>query len=223
MKNLGKTKAITWILAFTPLILTLFFYGRLPEQIPTNWGISGSVEAYGPKSTLFIIAGLSPVMALTKSVLPAIDPRRRNYKKFRGFYEGFYLVMMLFLLGLNCMVISESLNPGRLSVSSLVAGGCGLVFAFLGNMMPKVKSNFFVGVRTPWALSDTEVWNKTQRLGGQLFFFGGILLVICAALLEGGALFAVTMAVAFLAALVPAAMSFFWYRSRGEKNPSADE
>jgi uncharacterized membrane protein len=42
----------------------------------------------------------------------------------------------------------------------------GLLFIVLGNLMPRFRSNFFFGIRTPWTLSSEQMWMKTHRLGG---------------------------------------------------------
>jgi len=152
-------------------------------------------------------------------IVPNIDPRKKNYEKFRGLYDGFALFMMIFMLGLVSIVISESLNPGRLSVEFLVIAACGLVFVFIGNMMPKVKSNFFVGIKTPWSLSNTEVWNKTHRLVGYLFFFGGLLIILIAFFLREYALFITLAVIVAVMTILPVIMSYVWFVRLKNENP----
>ena len=63
----------------------------------------------------------------------------------------------------------------------LPLGAVSILMTALFWIVPKIKSNFSTGFKTPWALSSEEVWNKTQRLGGRLFYtgrtgdFGGML------------------------------------------------
>ncbi len=68
--------------------------------------------------------------------------------------------MLLFLMLVNGIVLSESLYPGRISVGRVITSGVGILFVFLGNIMPKIKNNFFMGLRNPWTLSDPDVWNR---------------------------------------------------------------
>lgn len=42
----------------------------------------------------------------------------------------------------------------------------------------RTKRNWFVGVRTPWTLSNDEVWEKTNRLAGRLFQLAGLIALI---------------------------------------------
>ena len=41
--------------------------------------------------------------------------------------------------------------------------GAGLVA--LGNYMPRIRQNYTMGVRTPWALASEHCWQRTQRMG----------------------------------------------------------
>lgn len=50
-----------------------------------------------------------------------------------------------------------------------------VLFYYMGIVLKKTKSNFFVGIRTPWTLSDEKVWEKTHDLGGKLFIVSGII------------------------------------------------
>jgi uncharacterized membrane protein len=54
----------------------------------------------------------------------------------------------------------------------------GLLFIFIGNLSPKFKPNYFVGIRTPWTLANEDVWKKTHRFGGKVFVITGLLLLL---------------------------------------------
>lgn len=201
------------ILALAPLVLVSVVYARLPDTVPMQWGFNGSVR-YDPKINLWMMTALSPLMAALFLVIPKIDPKRRNYQKFGTAYQGFIIVLLLFLFILDGIVVSESFYPGRISVYTVVMVGVGLLFVFLGNMMPKVKSNFYVGARTPWTLSDPDVWFKTNRLCGYLFFFSGLLLCLCPFILPESASFVIILGAAGITVIVPSVMSYIWYQQK---------
>ena len=46
--------------------------------------------------------------------------------------------------------------------------------------MPKVPQNYYLGIKTPWALENEEVWRKTHRMGGHIFVFVGVCSCLCA-------------------------------------------
>lgn len=217
-----KTKTfniVLVVLALLPLAVVAALYSHLPDQVPLRWGLDG-VVSYSGKATLWIFAGLSPLLAFLFRVLPKIDPRKANYQKFGGFYDAFCLVMLLFLLLMLGITLSETLKPGRISVWRVVNCTIGLLFAFLGNYMPKLKSNFFMGIKTPWTLSDPDVWNRTHRLSGQLFFWLGLLLIVSGLLLSEKIAFTLMLIGVLAVVILPMALSYLWYRNRHEKDNS---
>lgn len=219
MKNIKGTQIIIWLLAIAPLFIIGFFIDSLPAQIPVHWSLDGSVQ-YGSQFNLWVMGSMGVLFAILFPVLRKIDPKRKNYDKFGKYYDEFQIFMMLFFIALIGITISESINPGKLNVELIVVLLVGILFTIIGNMMPKFKNNFFVGIKTPWTLMNTEVWNKTHRLGGILWFFGGIIIIASAFLLRSTGLFAVVTGVTLVISLVPVVMSYIWYRdlkSRGEE------
>jgi len=76
-------------------------------------------------------------------------------------------------------IITILINLGfDISVSKLVSLIVGLLFIYIGIYMKKIKSNWFVGIRTPWTLSNDIVWEKTHKFGGKIFvIIGGLFLI----------------------------------------------
>ena len=219
--KVSRVRVLIWVLAISPLVITAILYGSLPERIPMQWGLGGTVR-YDPKVHIWWVAGMSPALAALFMLLPKIDPRKQNYEKFRGFYDAFCLFIMIFLHGMVGIILSESFFPGRLQVDFVIMAACGVLFVFLGNMLPKVKSNFFMGIRTPWTLSNSEIWNKTHRLAGFLWFFGGLLILALNFFVRDTALFVVFMVIVAVMALVPVVMSYIWYQKLPSKTGDAE-
>ena len=211
MRKISTKKLIIWGLAIVPLLIIGIFNNSLPEQIPIHWSLDGSVQ-YGSHFTLWINGSMGILFAILFPILRKIDPRSKNYDKFSKYYEEFQIFMMLFFVALTSVIVSESLNPGRINVEMVIVLLVGILFTIIGNMMPKFKNNFFIGIRTPWTLANEEVWNRTHRLGGIMWFFGGLIIIAAAILLSSSALFTVVMVVTLTISIVPIFMSYFWFR-----------
>ena len=209
-----KCIAAMWLLALLPLLLMAVFYARLPDRVPMHWGFDGEIDRYGSKNELWLIGALGPLFALLFQFLPRLDPKKRNYEKFHTCYEAFALVLVAFITVMMGVALLESFRPGTVFVGRVVSALVGSLFVFIGNLMGKVKPNFFLGIRTPWTLSDPDVWNRTHRLGGGLFFLAGLATVASAFLLPEQVTFWVLMAGVLAAALIPAVMSYVWYRRK---------
>jgi len=217
MKYKRSTIAALVILGLLPLIITALLYSSLPQQIPTHWDINNTVT-YSDKSEIWLIAGLSPLMTVLFIVIPLIDPKKKNYARFSGVYEIFCIVTMLFFLVIYGVVIVESLSPGIVNVGKFTSLMVGLLFIFLGNVMPKVKHNYSFGVKTPWALADPDVFNRSNRLAGFISFVGGIIITVSVFFLSEKAMFVLMMAFVAVFCIVPTVMSYIWF-----KNNQTDE
>ena len=59
------------------------------------------------------------------------------------------------------------------------------MFAVLGNIMPKVRRNSAIGVRTKWSVANDSVWQKTQRYGGRVMVAAGLAAIILSLFVPG--------------------------------------
>jgi uncharacterized membrane protein len=92
----------------------------------------------------------------------------------------------------------------------------GLLFAALGNVLPKSRPGFFVGIRTPWTITSTDNWIATHRLGGKLMVLAGLIVVLAALVpLADTTRLAILLVALLGAALVPIVYSYLlWQRTR---------
>ncbi len=208
-----KSRLLIFLIATAPVLLVALCYGRLPDTVPTSWRLDGQI-IYSRKAALWLISGLSPLLALLFFLLPRIDPRASNYRRFSRYYDSFVLLVELFLLVMVGIIVSESFSPGKISVAHTVTVLLGLLFVFIGNLLPKIKSNFFLGIRTPWTISDTTIWYKTHRLAGLFFFVSGLLMMAIGFIFHSQRVMMVlVLLLASLSAVIPSAASYFWYRA----------
>lgn len=211
MKKTTKMQIFISILSLLPLILVLAVYSKLPDKVPMQWDFGDKV-GYDDKNKLFIIAIMSIVFAVLFPLLPKIDPKKKNYDKFCSSYQIFQVFMMFFMLFMTAICVIEALRPNTLNVSMLVCIIVGILFAFIGNMMPRFRSNWFCGIRTPWTMSSDENWTKTHRLGGKIFFTAGIITLFSALIPNEYFRFGIMMTVLMIACIVPSVYSYLLYK-----------
>ncbi len=202
---------VQFIIAFIPFAIIALFYSRLPEQMPMHWGFDGEINRYGAKSGIWLLGSIPLVLTLLFNILPKIDPRKENYSKFTSQYNTFIIMFNTFFVLVIGAVLMESINPGTMNMGRIIPIMVGFLFIFLGNMMPKFKSNFFMGIKTPWTLSSEEVWNKTHRFAGGLWVIGGILIALTSFTMGSTIHFFLIIGVAMVLAIAPMVMSYVWY------------
>jgi uncharacterized membrane protein len=80
----------------------------------------------------------------------------------------------------------------------------------MGNVLGKVRKNFYIGIRVPWTLASDRVWNDTHRLGAWVMVIASVIgFVITVA----GAPIVVPIVVLIGSALIPVVYSFLHYKS----------
>jgi uncharacterized membrane protein len=167
----------SYLLIALSVLIGVFAYPYLPDQMPMHWNINGEVDGYWDKQYAAFFPPLLMIVLMALFIfMPRIDPKKENYKKFSGSYTIFVTIMNVFFLLLQSMTISYGLGVS-IDISLVVNFGIGLLFIVLGNYLPRIKHNYFIGVRTPWTLANEKTWRKTHQLSGKLFVVAGILLV----------------------------------------------
>lgn len=158
---------------------------KLPDKVPTHWDLHGQVNGWTDKDQTFVIFYLMPtvtagVVALGLFILPFVSPQNFAVASFRRTYDYvFFLVAVLFAFMYG--LIQTAQVTGTMAGERWMIAGIFLFFALIGNVLGKVKSNFWLGVRTPWTLADPQVWERTHRVAAWWFVVVGLVGVIAAA------------------------------------------
>jgi len=191
-------------------IIGIYFYSLLPDKVASHWNARGEVDGYMSKfGGLFLMPIISLVLLLLFIIIPKIDPLKHNIEKFRKYFNGFIVLMMLFLFYLYILTILWNIGV-RFNFVHLLVPIFSIFFYYCGILIQKAQRNWFIGIRTPWTLSNEEVWNKTHKIGGKLFKIAGIISLI-GILLPEYALFFVICPV-IIASLFPVIYSYFEYQ-----------
>jgi uncharacterized membrane protein len=192
---------------------SLWAYSRLPGEVATHWGIDGRPDGWSsPGTAAVLMPTIGLVLALVFLVLPRIDPRREGYRAPGNPYWVLANAILVLLALIHVVMLGYALG-WAVNATKVAIGAVGVLFALLGYLMPKMQPSWFVGIRTPWTLSDDEVWVRTHRMGGKLFLVAGAL-IVAAALLGGNWWMVGAFLVAVGIALVPVVYSWWLWRER---------
>jgi len=178
MKNNIFIKALTSVVCLLPIFLGLAVYNDLPENVAMQWGFDGSPNWFAPKEiAIFAMPIIFAVLNIFVLTILYSDPKRGNVsKKMRTISQ--WIVPFISIL-IVPVILFKAMDVG-LPVTLIVFILLGVIFIIIGNYLPKCKQNYTVGLRFPWTLNDSENWNKTHRLAGYLWTFGGIMFIIFA-------------------------------------------
>ncbi|QJX47283.1 DUF1648 domain-containing protein [Hymenobacter taeanensis] len=177
-----KSKFSLWQLLTLAAILLpglylAYTWPVLPSQIPTHFGADGQANGFTAKQSMWLPCVALPLgLYLLLLLLPRLDPKRRLDTGSRNF-QKLTLALVGLMAGLDMLSLYAALHPQK-HPGQLLNVVLGLFFALIGNYLTTVPPNYFVGIRTPWALEFPDNWARTHRLAGRLFVVVGMLSVV---------------------------------------------
>ena len=173
-----KSNIIISAVILISFVVGIYYYPQMPERMASHWNAQGQVDGYMSKFWgLFLIPILSIGLFLLFQLIPKIDPLKENIEKFRKYFDGFIVIVFLFLLYIYFLTILWNVGV-RFDMGKAIAPSMGLLFYFVGILVENSKRNWFIGIRTPWTLSSEKVWDNTHRIGGRLFKVAGVIAFI---------------------------------------------
>ncbi|GAA2841516.1 putative membrane protein [Aminobacter aminovorans] len=193
---------INLALAAALAAVTLAGYLLVPagSMLPIHWGPSGEADSFWPRNTALLLA---PVAVIVLSALLAFIGNRAGPEQMASSKHAFGTVIPVItglMLAIQSSIVLIGLGYPDQMVR-VITLSLGVMLLLLGNVMPKTQPNAIAGVRLPWIMNDPALWRATQRLTGMLFVAGGILLVVCASLVQHPAWLIVALLAAFLVPL----------------------
>jgi len=148
------------------VLFSLAVYSRLPDQVPVHWGSSGEANRYGTRiEGAFLMPALMITLLVIMRWYPSRDPRSANIAKFRDAYDTVVTGTIALLTGIHVLALGDALG-WQVDMARAVMISIGVLFILVGNLLPVVRSNFILGIRTPWTLSSETVWTRSHRVGG---------------------------------------------------------
>ncbi|SHM32989.1 Uncharacterized membrane protein [Duganella sacchari] len=173
MKPRALLLCILMILAMAAI--TGYYYSALPEKMPMHWNFAGQVDGYGPRWQLWLLGpGTMTGMLALGVVLPFLSPKQYALEASGDTYSYLMMLPVALFGAIELLVLCNALGM-QFGVVHLLQGILFVVLVLMGNPMGKVRSNFFVGIRTPWTLASERVWYVTHRLAGKLMVGSGLL------------------------------------------------
>jgi uncharacterized membrane protein len=209
------------ILSMIPLVYLLLIWNSLPDSVPLHYNMALAADRYGSKITMAGVLLFMSLISIGTSLLVLnvnrIDPKQRDRPLNSASVRVSWAVTIFMMLISVWIVYYTSGYPHKgsngMSVKHLVAL-VSLLYVALGNYMNNIKPNYFVGIRTPWTLSDDDNWRRTHHLGSRVWFYGGIVMFALAIVLPTACANYVMIGGTFILAIVPIGYSYKFFRNK---------
>jgi uncharacterized membrane protein len=219
--NLGRfyrISAVVLAFSFGIAVWGLVLMGP-DAQVPMHWDAAGQVDGYGSALVAFLITPLITVgIVALFAVIPRVEPRAGHLARSGHAYETLAVSIVVLMGGLQLILVLAGVGH-PIDVALLMGGGVGVLFIVMGNVLGTVRSNFMVGIRTPWTLTSELSWAKTHRLVGRLFVLLGAILVVLSVAGAPQAVFAVMLGGIGIILAVSLGYSYAVWRDDPDRQP----
>ncbi len=209
IKNHKWKAIISSVVILLPILFGLFMWNQLPDTMVSHFGGDGVADGTAPKAFMvfglpLILLALQWLMLLAESVFQKRNPQNEKIVTIQ------YVIVPALSLVVNGFIYSVALEK-EWNLFVLIPVLIGGLFLYIGNYMPKTTRNRTMGIKLRWTIGNDENWNKTHRLGGQLWFWGG-LVILASALLPAKFTIAVMFVTILVCIVIPTIYSYSIYK-----------
>jgi uncharacterized membrane protein len=173
---------LSLILLLIPYLALALVYNKLPQQVALHFNINGQPDRFGAKSELWwscgilVVVGIAILFLLTN--IHKVE-RNKNKLKNQNVMATTALFVSLLFCGVQFAIITSAYNPNLNHFGfRLILALVGVLYAVIGNYMPTLKPNHFVGIRVPWTLNSENNWRQTHQKIGKYWFASGVFLFL---------------------------------------------
>lgn len=174
--NLG-TFIITLVVLLLPMLAGLILWNQLPNEMATHWGPDGNPDGYSSRA--FAVFGM-PIVLLSMHLFASLI----TAKKDTGAISDKMFRLLLWICPVMSIAVSALTYGVALGYEVNVPFGLlmllGIIYIVLGNYIPKVRQNHFLGMRVKWTLESKKNWEHSNRFSAKIMVLLGIIFIICA-------------------------------------------
>jgi uncharacterized membrane protein len=215
--KMHRSYVISIVILVIQLAIVLWLGYSLPEdtQLPIHWNIHNQIDNFAPRNTAIIPfwlfnLGLFLLMMFSSKLSPVV---KQNKERYDVMIPTMTLGLVFFFALFHIYILLLGHYPQWQEHSSGIYVLIGLLFVFLGNILPKVPRNYIAGIKTPWTFNSDVIWRKTSRLGGYCFFLLGLLMLIKGVLHTNAVLLNWLLVIMLaVSVLIPMIYAFYLYK-----------
>lgn len=176
------------------VVVSATLYGKLPAEIRPDWTNILPFVADGEAMPRAVAVWMLPTIAILLWIALSWGARIRGkaggtflsdktdasaIARFEPTFDIVITAVVGLVILMHLAIIGTAAGWPAWTANALgVALGAGM--AATGNLMPRLRPNWIVGIRTRATLSDPELWLRTHRYFGILLIVAGLIVAIVA-------------------------------------------
>ena len=118
-------------------IVAVIVYPNLPAKVPSHWNLAGEVDGYINQFWgAFLMPFISLGLYILFLIIPKIDPKRENIRKFIGEFNVFIFFILLFLAAIYAFSLLWSFGY-HLNINRLMPALFAMLMAYIAVLVER--------------------------------------------------------------------------------------
>ena len=202
--KLDRSDHLSLMLLGGTAALTAAIYPNLPARVPTHFDLHGYPNAWMDRPIgATLLLGLALFVWLLVRFGAAIVPGPMSDRLRASPVSVVALLTTGLFVALQLLVLWAALHTPA-PIGRPLGAALGIYWIVLAQVLPRVRRNPFIGIRTAWTLTSDENWARTHRFASITFTLGGLIAVIAAVVAAP----AISVIAILASSLVPVVWSF---------------
>jgi uncharacterized membrane protein len=157
-------------------------YPHLPEEVPIHFNVKWQPDGWVHRETfLWLMPSMLALLWLILTVCFWLAATEKGQLRLEQ-TDLKLLLSLRTLIGAFTLSIHGSILAVGLgwlsSPRTTILPSIGVLFIFIGSVLPKLKRNWVAGVRLPWTLVNDGAWKSANRFCGYGFMVIGLLFAL---------------------------------------------
>jgi uncharacterized membrane protein len=183
--NIRRPLIVSALIILAMAALSLAAAAVVLASVPLRFNAHGVATAYGsPLAPLAVMPLAALILSAIFAGLARAEPRRENLILSRLPYAtrwiGGVVIVAFVHLWIVYTLVTTVRGAAPIDPTRLVFVLVGAMIAIAGGQLRRLRSNFMIGIRTPWTLADERVWDRTHRLARWPVMLTGLAIVLAA-------------------------------------------
>ena len=160
------------------MLVGVLLWNRLPDPMATHFNFHNEPDGFSSKP--FAVFGM-PLLLLGLHYLCLLLSCMSNIQM-QNISSRVKILMLMIIpaASLLATVLCYGYALGApFAIDRIVWVFVGVIFALVGNYLPKMRRSTIAGIRLPWTLADEEIWNRTHRFAAPVWVLCGLLMIVC--------------------------------------------
>jgi uncharacterized membrane protein len=155
-----------------------FVHAGAQGKMVSHWDADGRADGWVDKTLgLYLIPYLAAVFYLIFLAIPFVAVYKGGVEHFADQFWGFKVIFVFMMAAIYVATLAPALGLwGSFDPLYIIVPAIALIFFYAGHMLSFTRKNHPMSAE--WTPADERVWERTNRLGGRLFWACGALALI---------------------------------------------